>query len=173
MNRLFWWRHVPGLGEGQHLHRGEARDAGPGILAITCRARRRSGPAPRALACRIASPSRDWLFCCTWKCQAILLNRLHAALYFFFSVSKGAATIKYSLRPKINVFLDFKICLTKNIKFWLTYHKRQTSFRKILTKDNYSIHPKINVILGSSTQTNARRKIIKIPFVFCGKWMKC
>jgi len=38
MNRLFPWRHVPGLGEGQHLHRREARDAGPGFLAITCRA---------------------------------------------------------------------------------------------------------------------------------------
>ena len=39
MNRLFPWRHVPGLGEGQHLHPREARDAGSGFLALTCRAR--------------------------------------------------------------------------------------------------------------------------------------
>lgn len=37
----------------------------------------------------------------------------------------------------------------------------------------YILSHKINVILGVSTQINARCKIIKILFIFCDEWMRC
>ena len=43
----------------------------------------------------------------------------------------------YSLRPKINAILEFKICPTKIVNFDPPTTKRdKPSFRKILTKDN-------------------------------------